>query len=189
MGGLGMHSRLPVLWVGTDLLHGATLARVPGKDMGLVATQALVPGHLVIAAQIPSPGVVCHSAVQLSSPDQPAISRGVRDWYGFGSNDDEIAPEIGTDRSTGLVTLKASPLFACNEPRMEDTINCKVVVCAHKDNPVSIKLYTTVSVNKGEELTIFYGRDRHDQSYARDECRWAHDDLKGYEQLCSMGCC
>ena len=85
---------------------------------------------------------------------------------------------------SSVCTIEAAPIFACNEPSVDNSINCKVIVVTDTGGrPVAITLYTITEVVPGQELTIFYGQDRHDTSYPRMEARWKTDDANGLKML------
>ena len=174
-----LSTKMPISWVGLDTLHGAELVLVPGKDAGLVATVHLEVGHIVADIAIPSYGTTYHRQGTVDRRTDILAS-----WYGFGCDGYEVVPSQMTNELTGLVTMEAAPLFACNEPSFDKTINCKVFVTTVGDGaPLGIRLYTITTLAPGEELTIFYGTNRHDASYPRNAARWNADDATGLDLL------
>lgn len=178
-GTLPIPTKMPINWLASDMLRGAELSPIAGKDIGLVATEHLPITHVVADIVIPSAGITCHKRDTVDSRTDILAN-----WYGFGCDEYEVVPSQVTDELTGMITIEAVPLFACNEPSIDKTINCKVIVITADDaTPVAIRLYTIAAVALGEELTLFYGTDRQDTSYPRNTLEWNVDNDNGFRLL------
>lgn len=181
-------TELPIKWVGLDTLCGAVVSNVREKGTGIVATEHLKALHVVAAYNISmSDGVTYHRSGAVDK--QTGV---LSDWYGFTCGNYEVVPARMNDETTGHTTFEAIPLFACNEPSKDKTINCKIFMFVDDSSnadspPVSISLITFTGINQGEELTIFYGSDRHDSSYPRCEMEWDAADANGLQIIDCIG--